>query len=477
MISINAETRLVNPFDLVPNAKNAARHPESQLLHLAESYEKFGFVGAVVVGTDNVILAGHGRVEAAIIAHMPLIPVIDISHLSATEQDAYMLADNKLSEQKDWDEEILSAEIARLSALDFDFSGLGIVDSLIDELNADPEHGEKKGKSNEDKQWDTDDDEDGESREERFETLNPRELEVNEEANALPEKVETRVKPGQIWQMNEHRLICGDSTDPENIARLFEKKNAEFCFTSPPYADQRTYNGGKELSTEKLAQFISVASECVDLFAVNLGLSRKNHEVQTYWEDYITAAKGSGLKLLSWNVWDRNQAHTVSQQVAMFAVYHEWIFVFGTKPIELNKTMPNLRAGDEAREVTKRMANGETKKESRNGIREKSNLPTVIRMSAQQARDEYDHPARFPVELPRAYIEACTNPGDTVYEPFGGSGTTLIACEQSHRNCLISELDPSYCDMILTRWEKVSGNAATLVYEPMPEGSVALRKA
>lgn len=271
--------------------------------------------------------------------------------------------------------------------------------------------------------------------------------------DAVPENVETRCKPGDLWVLGNHRLLCGDSTSSDDVARLFAGDRAELCFTSPPYADQREYNGGKELSTEHLATFIRSAHGNVGLFAVNLGLARKDGEVSQYWDDYIKEAKACGLKLLSWNVWDKGECGSISNQTAMFGISHEWILVFGSERKNLNLTVPNKSAGLLVDYIGIRQADGSVKRSKERIVADFSQMKTVYSVTAQKARDDIDHPARFPVGFPLGYIEACTHPGQCVYEPFTGSGSTLIACEKTARRCFGMEIDPKYCDVILKRWE------------------------
>ena len=146
----------------------------------------------------------------------------------------------------------------------------------------------------------------------------------------------------------------------------------------------------------------------------------------------------------------------------MFGISHEWIFVFGTEPKALNRTVPNKYAGDLADHNTTRQADGSVKRGKNRTVGDFSQLKTVYQASAQKARDEIDHPARFPVEFPEGYVEAYTATGQSVYEPFSGSGSTLIACEKTGRRCFGMEIDPKYCDVILERWEKFTGKKAQL---------------
>jgi DNA modification methylase len=255
--------------------------------------------------------------------------------------------------------------------------------------------------------------------------------------------------------------MCGDSTSIGAVEKLMNGENAEISFTSPPYADQREYGGGKELSTKHLAKFISTAKTRVKYFIVNLGYSRQDGEVNTYWDDYIAEAKSVGLKMLSWNIWDRASAFSIGQQTAMFPIEHEWIFVLGETTKKLSPTIPNKHAGVSP-VVTNRESDGSLSKASVYSIRSHRELGTVIRLGVDRDRS-VDHPAKFPVCLPEEYIEAMTSEKEIIYEPFGGSGSTLIACEKTNRKCFMMELDPHYCDVIITRWENFTGKKAVKI--------------
>lgn len=472
---LRLELEYVPLSELTVYADNPRVHDEEQLRALQATIESLGFNQPIGVDDNLGIITGHGRRIVAERLGYTEVPVVRLSHLSPEQLRAYVTLDNKMSDMGKWDERALAKELESLSDL-FEFKDFGYTQSELDGILAsltsetfpqeDSGRGVEGGGESEqitagaegESIYDTES-----SREEPEEPepgiLNPREIVPDEVANEIETEVEPRCKLGDIWKLGEHRLICGDSTSKATVERLFGSDTAKLCFTSPPYSDQRTYRGGKELCTEHLAKFISAAKECVDLFAVNLGLSRKDHEVQTYWDDYIAEARGAGLKLLSWNVWDRGEAGSVGNQTAMFAIFHEWIFVFGLKSRPINLTLPNTDLRPEST-GTRRQATGETVPVYNKPTRSHSQIGTVTRMPAFKSRDEFDHPARFPVELPRVYIEACTDPGDYVYEPFCGSGSTLIACEQSARKCLGVELDPHYCDIILSRWEKLTGNLA-----------------
>ena len=281
-----------------------------------------------------------------------------------------------------------------------------------------------------------------------------------DEVPEVPEEPTT--KPGDLWILGDHRLLCGDSTKSEDVEKLMNGEKARLCFTSPPYADQREYNGGKNLSTEYIATFIRAAHQRCDLFAVNLGLSRKGGEVNAYWDDYIKEARSCGLKFLSWNVWHKGVQGSIGQLTAMFPIAHEWIFIFGDKRKDLNRTIPNKRAG-QIQTVGNRQADGSIKVKKGVTTNDRRAIGTVIEMSGEQSREwSASHPAMFPVAFPESYIMACTNDGQGVYDPFTGSGSTLIAADKTNRKFYGMELDPKYCDVIVKRWEDFTGKKAQL---------------
>lgn len=412
------------PDQLVPYARNSRKHEPWQVTQVAESLLEFGFMTPVVVDGKGEVIAGHARVMAALNLGLPEIPVVVRDHLTKAQKRAYVIADNQLALRSSWDMELLTAEVLDLKVEDYPLELLGFERN---DLALFLKNG-TEGKTDPD---------------------------------AIPELAPARVKAGELWMLGRHRLLCGDSTDGQVVERLIGCEKAALCFTSPPYADQREYGGGKELSTQHLATFIAAAAPAVEMFAVNLGLSRKSGEVNQYWEDYIAAARAVGLKLLSWNVWDRGAPCSIAQQTAMFAIEHEWILVFGDATRELNMTVPNKTAGQVSRSSNRDVDGRIIVRPSFDHDKRvhetysHRRLGTVLRQDIH--RGTSPHPAMFPVALPEAYMEASTGIGDVVYEPFCGSGSTLIACEKTGRRCFGMEIDPHYCDVILARWEAFTG--------------------
>ena len=275
---------------------------------------------------------------------------------------------------------------------------------------------------------------------------------------------ETKVKAGEVWQLGEHRLMCGDSTDADAVAKLMNGERADLLFTSPPYSDMRAYNGGKDLSVVSLAKFIPTYEPYAEYQCVNLGLQVKDGEIVQYWDAYIASAKDCGYKLMGWNVWDKLTTGAISNQVDFITpTRHEWLFVFGKAFKEINRTWEKKPESIVKGDVVKKIrGNGDDFHSSTTGDHSQpyKKMESVLSITSEHGEIRSEHPAVFPVRLPAEYIAAFTNEGGIVIEPFGGSGTTMIACEQLGRKCRMMELDPHYCTVIIARWEKLTGQKA-----------------
>jgi len=409
--------------DLTPDPANARQHDEKNLKAIQGSLNQFGQRKPIVITGAGVIVAGNGTVEAAKRLGWTKIDAVRVpGDWTAEQTKAFALADNRTAELAAWNTEALTAQLQELEEKGWEIADFG------------------------------------------FEALEFPIEEKQEIEKEIPELAPARTALGDIWKLGNHKLYCGDST--ADLSKLMGEESVELCFTSPPYSDQREYNGGKELSTAHIAKFISAASKWVNYYAVNLGISRKQGALNRYWDDYINEAESSGLKLLSWNIWNRQglAGFSIGQITAMFAIEHEFIFVFGKEPKKLNLTIPNSSVG-----ITKMTSNRKkdgTLEYAETTVSESRQLGTVY-WGGVEGQSSGNHPAAFPIEFPKAYIEAMTDKGQIVYDPFGGSGSTLIAAEQTGRICFISELDPKYCDIILTRWENLTGEKAELLSKPL----------
>lgn len=406
---------------LVPYEKNPRRN-DAAVKYVAESIKEFGFKVPIVIDSDDVIVAGHTRWKAAKKLKLETVPCIIADDLSEEQIKAFRLADNKVSEKAEWDFDLLSSELDDL--LDFDMSVFGFE-------NDEPEE--------------------------------PIETEEDDFEGELPS--EAKAKRGDIYLLGNHRLMCGSSTDFEDVVKLMDGKKAKMLFTSPPYSDMREYEGGKDLSVDNIATFIPTYKDFTDYQCVNLGIQRKNNEIFAYWDDYIDIARNCGYKLLAWNVWDKLMCGSIGQQSAFFPIRHEWIFVFGTEFFEINQTWEKKEESiKDSRPRKVRQADGSMKYTTKGDTTNKyKQMESVLPLHAELGEIRSLHPATFPVGLPSEYIQAMSNHGDIVIEPFCGSGTTLIACEQLGRRCFGMELEPKYVDVIIQRWEKFTGNKAILL--------------
>ena len=413
--------------ELSSDPANARKHGEQNISTIVASLKRFGQQKPIVIDSSDCVRAGNGTLEAA--------RSIGWTHLDCVRTDlkgsdaiAYAIADNRTAELAEWDDDVLSATLNGLLADDPELlNAAGFSEEDLENLLGD------------------------------IDGLGGGEV-VEDEVPEVP--VDPITKPGDLWILGRHRVLCGDSTKAEDVGRLMDGAKADLCFTSPPYANQRTYTKEGDLSTEYLARFIPAAQKYVDVFCVNLGIARQGGRLIRYWDDYILAAENAGLGLLSWNVWSRHgYGGSIGNMTAMFPIEHEWIFVFGSEQVEINRTVKNKHGGKQA-SATVRSADGDMSKSRTVDVHANGKLGSVFVSDVE--RGVKPHPAMFPVTLPVEYIKACTSQCGNVYEPFCGSGTTLIASEQLGRTCYGMEISPQYCDVIVKRWENLTGQKASL---------------
>lgn len=258
-------------------------------------------------------------------------------------------------------------------------------------------------------------------------------------------------KPGEMYELGPHRLLCGDATSTEDAARLKADDEPVLLFTSPPYADVRDYDGERELTPEHLAGFIEAWNEHVEVMAVNLGIIIRKHEIVPYWDAYLARARDVGRKLIAWNVWDRGSATNIAHNSVAFPTYHEWVFCFAPGRVETRRTVRTTSGRKVQSRTSQRERDGSLSRKTKGAIHSHKAIGSVLRLK-QEFAPYGDHPAAFPAELPAEYIRATTEPGDFVVDPFAGSGTTMIACEHTGRRALLVEIDPAYCDVIRQRY-------------------------
>jgi len=402
MVKMAMDAKLVAIDKVIPYHHNIKKHPEAQVNQLASMIAAYGWDQAIVCDKDMVIIKGHGRLAAAQKLGLKEVPVTVRDDLTPAQCKAARIADNKVAESE-WDLDNLKLEITELGDLDFDLDLTGFDDDFISGLT------ETKG------------------------------TEGLTDPDDVPENVETRCKPGDLWILGEHRLLCGDSTNVQHVERLMNGEKADMVFTDPPYGMKldtdwskgMTLAGGKPMqgAHSKLGHKGKRHDQVIgdhndfspDLIQTILAI---NCEETFIWgADYFAEhlpQKNEG----SWVVWDKRYAADGPIKQAM-----------STSEFEL------CWSRTKHQRLICRMVHS--------GICSVEN-------------DKRVHPTQKPVKLAEWFFERWGKPNDLVVDLFLGSGSTLIACEKTGRKCRGMEIDPGYCDVILARWEKFTGKQAVL---------------
>ena len=395
---------------LVPYANNAKIHEESQIEQIANSIEEFGFNDPIGVWTNKEgqteIIEGHGRVLAAKRLGIEQVPVVYLDHLSDAARRAYTHVHNQLTLVSDLDMDIIESEIAELPEFDWDALGFdGLLDGDI-----------------------------------------PSSEDIEEDE--IPEKAPARTQRGQVWKLGQHRLMCGDSTSAEDMEKLCASVQASLMITDPPYNVALGQEKGHKLRPSEAKQLHRRTDGLVidnDYFASD--------------EDFVDFLASSIANAL---------AHTAPGGV--FYVWH-------ASSQSLNFWHGMEKAGAEVRQTLiwakNTFALGRQDYQWRHepcfygwkagaGHEWYSDRKQSTVLEYDKPTRSEDHPTMKPVALIAYLMENSSRPGDTVLDPFGGSGTTLIAAEQLNRRCLMMELDEHYCDVIIQRWENLTGETAEL---------------
>ncbi len=388
---------------------NPRTHSKKQIRQIAESIKQFGFLNPVLIDRDEGIIAGQGRVEAARMLGIETVPTIRLEDLTEGEIRAYVIVDNRLAELAGWDRELLAIELQGLIEVDLDFDititgfEMAEIDILISEQNQAEED-------------DPDDD--------------------------VPEVADgpAVTRPGDIWSMGKHRLICGDATDADTYARLLEGAEAQMVFTDPPY-NVPIEGHVSGLGNVKHREFAMASGEMTEQeFTAFLASAFTNltahsadgaiHFICMDWRhmgEVITAGRDIYTEFKNLCVW----AKTNGGMGSLYRSQHELVFVFkaGTAP-HIN----NVELGKHGRYRT--------------------NLWTYAGINSFGKDRDAElalHPTVKPVKLVAEAILDCSNRGGIVLDAFAGSGTTLIAAEKTGRRGYGIELDPRYCDVIIKR--------------------------
>ncbi len=422
---------------LVPYARNARTHSDQQVAQIAASIERFGFTNPILIGDDDVIIAGHGRLMAAKQLAMAEVPTIRLAHLNEAERRALVVADNKIALNAGWDTEILLEQIELIRADGFDADLVGFSDEELEQMLADIEAPEPGGA-------------------------------VEGEDDVSDPPADPVSERGDLWILGEHRLLCGDSTDAEDVRRLMNGERASLIFTSPPYGQQRDYGAAKEKVSDwdKLMRGVfdaAIVGEDAQLL-VNLGMVHRESEWLPYWDAWIDWMRAQGWRRFGWYVWDQGPG-LPGDWNGRLAPSHEFIFHFNRQPRRPNKTVESKHAGETLGGGGLRAADGTVNAKTGAGDAIQSHrIPdSVVRvMRHKGAIAGGEHPAVFPVKLAEEMIKVWSAEDDILFEPFNGSGSQMIAATTLGRVCFGMEIDPAYCDVAVRRWQLAFGEPARL---------------
>ena len=282
-----------------------------------------------------------------------------------------------------------------------------------------------------------------------------------------PFKVPARTKPGDIWELGRHRIMCGDSTDSAHVSKLMKNRRADVCFTSPPYGQQRDYSPAvkkKVANWDTLMRgvFRNLPMTEKGQVLVNLGLIHRNGEWQPYWNNWLDFMAKDGWRRFGWYVWDQGPGLPGDWR-GRLAPSHEFVFHFNRISVKPVKFIPCKYAGTPKTGGGLRNRDGSPAKYTHAGraIQDTKIPDSVIRLSRQKTRGiETNHPAVFPIRLAEFGLRCW--PG-LAYEPFAGSGTTIIAAERLGHSCYAMELNAEFVDIILARWETETGLTAEVM--------------
>ena len=437
---------------LLPHARNARTHSEAQVAQIAAAIREWGWTVPVLVDEAGQLIAGHGRVLAAKSLGLLDVPAMVARGWSEADKRAYALADNKLTLNAGWDADLLKGELFELRSDGFDL-GLtgfgadevaGLLGDLAEVAAADTgESGDASGGGA---------------------GIGMGAASEGDEDPADAEPVPPRqavARPGDLWRLGEHRLLCGDSTDAACVARVLGGERAALLFTSPPYGNQRAYTTGGISDWDALMQGVfRHAREILQpdgQVLVNLGMIHREGEWQPYWDGWIAWMRDQGWRRFGWYVWDQGPALPGDWNGRLGPAF-EFVFHFNTTTRHPNKWIPCTWAGHIAPSKGGLRAQdgkvGEWQHAGK-GVQETRIPDGVLRITRHKARGiETQHPAVFPVLLPEFVMHSYSSAGDLCFEPFGGSGTTMLAGQRSGRRVASIELAPVYVDLAIARWRE-----------------------
>lgn len=400
--------------DLKPYARNPRTHSRKQIQQIADAIREFGFTNPILIDEDGGVIAGHGRIEGARLLGIEHVPTIRLGHMSEAQKRAYVLADNKLAANAGWDHELLALEFQYLSELDleFDLTVTGFETAEIDLLLA----------------------------------------ALDDEADEVPEVDDSTPsvsRPGDLWLLRKHRLLCADATNGESFQRLLDGERAQMIFTDPPYnvpidghvsglgaiRHREFVMGSGEMNEVEFTAFLKT----VFGHLVAHSLDGSIHFIFMDWRhsfELLSASRDTFSELKNLCVWTKDNAGMGS----LYRSKHELIFVFKNGPAP---HINNIELGRHGR--------------NRCNVWE---YPGANSLRAGRLEELAMHPTVKPVALVADAIRDCSKRGGIVLDCFSGSGTALIAAEKTGRRGYLMELDPAYVDVTIRRFRKIYGEEA-----------------
>jgi len=379
---MKVELLKVSELRLDPN--NARTHDDNNIEAIAGSLMRFGQRKPIVISQDNTVVAGNGTLTAAKSLGWQKIEVVRIpADWDADRIKAFALADNRTAELASWNQQVMSSQLLELQEAGFDIEELGF-------------------------------------------SLEPEPLDLDSiQEDVVPENVEARTRLGDIWKLGNHRLLCGDSTDPTLVSEIMENQKAALVFTDPPYGVE--YQSNMRIKSQKFDvlenddKFLDFAP-VITAHSIGWVFIWTSWKVQNVWIDKLKEF-GYPTNIIVWHkpgggIGDLKKTFSSDYEVAL--VWHRGAQLTGKR------------------------------------------IGSVWTIN-KDGSSSYLHPTQKPIALAAEAIDKTTHRGALVLDLFGGSGSTLIACEKTNRLARVVELDPKYCDVIVQRWENLTGQKAVLV--------------
>ncbi len=396
------EYKKINVRELANYEANSRTHSVEQIEKIVRSINEFGFTNPLLVDENNTIIAGHGRLGAAILANMDEVPCIVLPGLTNAQKAALVIADNKLALDAGWDKDILLSQFEYLKQFDFDLTLTGFdLEELCDIF---PDDGP----------------------------------EVFCGEDELPKTIlEPTTKVGDVWLLGDHRLLCGDATFATDVERLIKGQAPNTMITDPPYgvnyeASWRASATGRKKTEREENSSLKNDDEpdWYDAYVLFGGSVAYVWHASAFTDVVMDGLRRAGFEIKQQIIWNKN-VHALSR--SDYHWKHEPCWYVVKKSGERN-----WKGGRTQMTVW--------------------DVPSI----GSDKTDKTAHPTQKPVELFVRSITHHTNPGEYVYDPFAGSGTLMVACEKTKRRALMMELDPKYCDIIIQRYENYSGRKAVL---------------